>query len=192
MSPLTNYLVIDLEATCCDLKTIPRHEMEIIEIGAVMVDGETLSAIDEFQIFIKPVRHPVLTPFCTQLTTITQNQVDQGVSYPEAIAKMQDWLSPYENYIFGSWGEYDRKQFQQDSKFHHIPFPFNCPHRNLKQLFSDNQGLSRKYGMAQALELAQIPLEGTHHRGLDDAKNIAKLLPFILGYQKISNSLSLK
>ncbi|WP_293128313.1 hypothetical protein [Microcoleus sp. bin38.metabat.b11b12b14.051] len=30
------YLVLDLEATCCDKGSIARNHMEIIEIGAVM------------------------------------------------------------------------------------------------------------------------------------------------------------
>ena len=33
--PPGHYLVIDLEATCCDRGTIEREESEIIEIGAV-------------------------------------------------------------------------------------------------------------------------------------------------------------
>jgi inhibitor of KinA sporulation pathway (predicted exonuclease) len=65
------FLVLDLEATCCDRGTIKRHEMEIIEIGAVMVGAKTLTIRDEFQTFIKPVRHPVLTEFCKSLTSIT-------------------------------------------------------------------------------------------------------------------------
>ncbi|VXD16618.1 Exonuclease RNase T and DNA polymerase III (fragment) [Planktothrix paucivesiculata PCC 9631] len=67
--------------------------------------------------------------------------------------------------------------------------PIAYPHINLKQLFSRTQGLPKRYGMAQALQLAGIPLEGTHHRGIDDARNIAKLLPFILDQQRV-NSLS--
>jgi inhibitor of KinA sporulation pathway (predicted exonuclease) len=39
--------------------------------------------------------------------------------------------------------------------------------------------------MKQALQLAKIELEGTHHRGIDDARNIAKLMPYILGRKKI-------
>ena len=59
--------------------------MEIIEIGAVMVDRETLSIVDEFQTFIKPIRHPILTDFCKQLTSITQSQVDTAPTFPAAI-----------------------------------------------------------------------------------------------------------
>jgi len=103
----------------------------------------------------------------------------------EAIALLKQWLSNYPNAVFGSWGDYDRNQFQQDSKFHNVPFPIAYPHVNLKQHFSDTQGLRKRYGMAQALQLAGIELEGTHHRGIDDARNIAKLLPFILGRQQL-------
>lgn len=71
-----NYLVIDLEATCCDSGTIPQGEMEMIEIGAVVADARSLQPVDEFGAFVRPVRHPILTEFCTALTSITQQQVD--------------------------------------------------------------------------------------------------------------------
>jgi len=180
------YLVLDLEATCCDAETINRDEMEIIEIGAVMVDPKTLNIIDEFQTFIKPVRHPLLTAFCKSLTSISQKQVDVAPTYPEAIALLKNWLSAYSHGVFGSWGDYDRKQFQQDSNFHKVPFPIAYPHVNLKQLFTETQGLRKRYGMAKALQLVSLPLEGTHHRGIDDARNIAKLLPYILGQKQLS------
>ena len=180
------YLVLDLEATCCNKETIKRHEMEIIEVGAVMVEAQGLTIIDEFQTFIKPVRYPVLTQFCQALTSITQTQVDQAPEYVEATALLKKWLSNYSHAVFGSWGDYDRNQFKQDSKFHNVPLPIVYPHVNLKQLFSGNQGLSKRYGMAEALQLAEIALEGKHHRGIDDARNIAKLLPFILGRQQIN------
>lgn len=180
------YLVLDLEATCCDQGTIKRREMEIIEIGAVMVEAQNLTLMDEFQTFIKPVRHPILTDFCRSLTSIDQTQVDQAPGYGEAIALLQKWLSKYSNAVFGSWGDYDRNQFKQDSKFHNVPFPIAYPHVNLKHWFTSTQGLSRRYGMAEALQLSGLTLEGTHHRGIDDARNIAKLLPFILGRQQIT------
>jgi 3'-5' exoribonuclease 1 len=41
--------------------------------------------------------------------------------------------------------------------------------------------------MSEALKLAGIELLGTHHRGIDDARNIARLMPYILGKKKIDN-----
>jgi len=32
--------------------------------------------------------------------------------------------------------------------------------------------------MAKALHILEIPLEGAHHRGIDDARNIKKILVF--------------
>ncbi|WP_144392106.1 3'-5' exonuclease [Pleionea sediminis] len=176
-----NYLIVDLEATCCDIKSIPRQEMETIEIGAVIVDGESLRVIDEFTTFIKPVRHPKLTSFCTELTTIRQVDVDSAPMYAEAISLFKKWLYQYEDFLFCSWGDYDKYQLEQDSSFHNWPFPIGASHLNIKKQFSKSQGLKRKLGMAQALKHTNIELEGTHHRGIDDARNMAKLMPYILG-----------
>ena len=62
--------MIDLEATCCDQDAIPVGKTAIIEIGAVMADARSLQAFDEFGCFVRPVRNPQLTVFCTELTSI--------------------------------------------------------------------------------------------------------------------------
>jgi hypothetical protein len=40
---------------------------------------------------------------------------------------------------------------------------------NVKTLFALAWGLRRELGMRRALERLELPLEGTHHRGVDDA-----------------------
>ena len=83
-------------------------------------------------------------------------------------------------------GDYDRKQFIRECRSSGISYPFGDNHLNLKLRFSEQQSLRRRYGMASALRKAGVPLVGTHHRGIDDARNIARLLPFIVGSQKVS------
>lgn len=183
MSSLQGYekfLIVDLEATCCDKGTVPRQQMEIIEIGAVMVDKSSYEMIDEYQTFIKPVRHPVLTGFCKDLTSITQEDVDAAPTFPEAISDFKKWLYQYNGFAFCSWGDYDKNQLQKDSLIHNIPNPISAEHFNIKKAFSKTQGLKKKLGMAQAMEHMGIPLEGTHHRGIDDARNMAKLMRYIV------------
>jgi inhibitor of KinA sporulation pathway (predicted exonuclease) len=174
------YLVIDLEATCDDQGAVPKHEMEIIEVGAVLVEARELSPVGEFQTFIKPVRHPTLTPFCTGLTTITQADVDGAPGFRDAMLALRRFVGARQ-VTFGSWGDYDRKQFDQDAGYHHVALPFLARHVNLKKMFSDSLGEKKRFGMAQALERVGLPLVGTHHRGIDDARNIAGLLPWSLG-----------
>jgi len=178
-----NYLVIDLEATCCDSGTIPQGETEIIEIGAVMADAQSLQPVDEFGAFVRPVRHPVLTEFCTALTSITQQQVDTAMGFPDVLARLIQWATAYPNHLFSSWGEYDRKQLARDCSFHRVRYPFK-DHVNLKRLFAKAMGLRKPDGMAPALRRVGLPLQGTHHRGIDDARNIVRLLPYILAHDR--------
>jgi inhibitor of KinA sporulation pathway (predicted exonuclease) len=86
------YLIVDLEATCSDKGAVPRHEMEIIEIGAVMQSSRTFEIESEFQTFVRPVRHPELTEFCTELTGITQDHVAAAPSFSGARGLGMRWV----------------------------------------------------------------------------------------------------
>jgi 3'-5' exoribonuclease 1 len=184
MTSKRNYLVIDLEATCDNGGLVPKREMEIIEIGAVLVDAINFEPIAEFQSFVRPVRHPTLTPFCRQLTSITQAEVDAAPGFPEVIRSLQDFMNN-QRPLFCSWGNYDRGQFGLDAGYHQVELPFGSDHLNLKQAFSDALGTRKRFGMAAALRELGIPLTGTHHRGIDDARNIATILPYAIGARPI-------
>jgi inhibitor of KinA sporulation pathway (predicted exonuclease) len=177
------YLVVDLEATCDEQRRIPQRQMEIIEIGAVLVDAATLEPVGDFQTFVRPVVHPALTAFCRQLTTIAQADVDGAPTFPEAIERLRRFLGG-RRALFCSWGKYDRNQLALDARRHGVKLPFGEDHLNLKQRFSEQLGEEQRYGMAGALRRVGLPLRGTHHRGIDDARNIARLLPWALGRAK--------
>ena len=181
-SPPASYVVIDVEATCDDGGRVPRHEMEIIEIGAVLVSAEDHAPVGEFQSFVRPVRHPALTPFCTALTSITQADVDAAPAFPEVFGRLARWIQAHPApHVFCSWGDYDRTQFERDCIFHGIPYGLPQRHVNLKRAFAERLGIAKRLGMSAALAHAGLPLQGTHHRGIDDARNIARLLPIALG-----------
>lgn len=52
------FLIIDVEATCNNDDSFPVNEMEMIEIGAVVICADSLIKLDEFCTFIQPKRHP--------------------------------------------------------------------------------------------------------------------------------------
>jgi len=89
MPDYDHYLVIDLEASCDDRGSIPHQDREIIEIGAVMVKVQDFTPVDEWQSFVRPIRHPMLTPLCTRLTSIQQSDVDSAPRFPEAVAGLR-------------------------------------------------------------------------------------------------------
>lgn len=171
------YLVVDLEATCDDRGAIPRGENETIEIGAVLVDGASLRTIAEQTVFVRPIVNPELTPFCTSLTTITQDMVDHALLFPAALARLVAFGT---RALFCSWGAYDRNQLAADAARHKIAMPF-ADHWNLKEGYAMRTGSRRGLGTMAALRRLGIQPTGTHHRGIDDARNIARMLPYILG-----------
>lgn len=174
------HLVIDLEATCDENHRIPRAQTEIIEIGAVLADADTLTPVGEWSTFVKPVVHRKITPFCTRLTSITQSDVDAAPTFREAIAQLARFIAGRDA-LFCSWGDYDRDQLARDAARHGVKLPFGPGHLNLKRRFSEQLGDPEQYGMSSALRRVGLRLQGTHHRGIDDARNITRLLPWILG-----------
>ncbi|WP_375573174.1 3'-5' exonuclease [Ahrensia marina] len=171
-------LAVDVEATCDDQGRIPRGEMEIIEIGAVLLDAK-LDQVGEFQTFIRPFKNPVLTPFCIELTSISQDEINNAPTVHEAFRALGAWLQTFQPFSWCSWGDYDQKQFKQDSVRTGAPWPFPGPHFNAKQLYADKT-LGRKLGLAEAIEDQGLEWVGTHHRGIDDARNVARILQRVL------------
>lgn len=176
---LDKIIVVDIEATCWDGETPKGMESDIIEIGVCFLDVNTGKISDNKGILVKPERSTIDT-FCTELTTITQEMVAQdGISFKEACSLLKkQYLSS--SYAWASFGAYDLKQFQRQCSAMGVGFPFGPSHINVKTLFALKKKLGHEQGMAGALEMLGIPLEGTHHRGVDDAKNIAKILNWIL------------
>ena len=173
------YMIIDVEATCCNEGSVPRDEMEIIEIGSVMLDACTYEVVSEFQSFIRPVRHPNLTEFCTDLTGITQTDVDDAPLLPQVLNKMKQWMKTFNDSLFCSWGDYDRRQFIQDCQYHGIQYPFRSDHLNLKKEFSRSLSQRKTFGIERALRYIGLDFVGSHHRGIDDARNIARIVRWV-------------
>ena len=167
--------VIDLEATCWQGSPPPGEVNEIIEIGVCVLDLSSLERVHRRSILVRPARSTV-SSFCTQLTSLTQEMVDAGTTLADACSQLRtDLDSPARPWA--SWGEYDRNQFLRQCDQDAVPYPFGEVHLNAKQIYAQAYGLPRRAaGMAQALQHAGLPLVGRHHRGDDDAWNIAALI----------------
>ncbi|MFJ1709062.1 exonuclease domain-containing protein [Kitasatospora sp. NPDC088346] len=166
--------VVDVEATCWDGQPPPGAVSEIIEIGLTVVDPAAGKRVGRHRILVRPARSTV-SPFCTRLTGLTPAEVDTGLTFAEACrllaAEHRAGSRPW-----ASWGDYDRNQFIRQCRATGTAYPFGRRHTNAKLVFTEANGLRKRPGMAEALRLAGLPLEGRHHRGEDDAWNIAALV----------------
>ena len=179
------WIVVDLEATCwsadddAQLAAHQRSESEIIEIGAVQLDPVTRAVTSEFQSFVRPVRHPHLSNFCRELTHIKQDDVDEAPPFPTAYARFLSWMGGDDGAVLASWGRYDHNQLRRQAVAAGLGEPQWVPH-NIKAAFSDwyriHTGRRSRHGLGRAVRELGWEFEGTAHRGIDDARNAAKLL----------------
>jgi inhibitor of KinA sporulation pathway (predicted exonuclease) len=175
---LDQILVIDLEATCWEGDPPPGQDHEIIEIGLCVLDVATGRRLDNPSIIVQPV-HSTVSTYCTQLTTLTQEEIEGGISLRQACRILETQYGSRQR-LWASYGDYDRKQFQRECQAHGIDYPFGDGHINVKSLFAVAHGLRQEVPLDQAMEMLGFPLEGTHHRGGDDAWNIARILAHLL------------
>jgi inhibitor of KinA sporulation pathway (predicted exonuclease) len=171
---LDHILVIDIESTCWDGPPPKGQENDIIEVGVCQLEVGSGRRFGKRSILVKPERSTV-SPFCTGLTTLTQEQVDAGVPFKDACKILEvEYLSGER--LWASYGDYDRRQFEKQCRDQGVRYPFGPGHLNVKTLFAVVRALPGEVGLPQALALLGLPLEGTHHRGHDDAWNIAAVL----------------
>jgi inhibitor of KinA sporulation pathway (predicted exonuclease) len=176
---LDHILVIDIEATCWEGGYPPKGESnDVIEIGLVPLELSTGRRLEKRCVLVRPERSTV-GPFCTQLTTLTQEQVAGGILFKDACKILEEEYHSTER-LWGSFGDYDRRQIERQCREQGVRYPFGPSHLNAKTLCSIAKGLRTEVELVAAMNLFGLPMEGTHHRGADDAWNIAALVAVLL------------
>jgi len=170
-----NFIVLDLEATCWEGRP-PSKVQEIIEIGAFRLNpyGEVTGTFNKF---IRPILNPRLSHFCRELTSIEQGFIDRANEFPKVIEHFQDWAEIFdEDYLLCSWGNFDKKMLIQDCRLHGMDYDWiEGYHINVKGQYQELKRLRRPRGLKRAVTTEGFEFTGTHHRGIDDAENLAKV-----------------
>lgn len=173
-------VVLDFEATCDD-GPMTHHPQKIIEFPAVVLCAKTGKTIHpEFHEYVDPAQP--ITEFCTDLTGITQEQVDAGAPIKEVMVRHVEWLyahglDPYDpkahpRFAYVTCGDWDLKTCVVNDSVS----PPTCMRRwiNIKRPFRDLTG-KKGGGMKGMLTGLGLPLVGRHHSGIDDTRNIAAI-----------------
>ncbi len=194
------YCILDFEATCWDSPTRDNQGKphEIIEFPSVLYkvnDKNRLEYVSEFQKYCKPVLNPKLSAFCTELTGIEQKTVDSAELFPYVMNAHYKWLlkstdNQVNDVIFVTCGAWDFSRMLVDElrrwvadkqlvmelhKFMQNPPAVYWGYMNIKTLFTKFYNV-KAGGMVSMLKKLKLKLDGRHHSGLDDCKNISKIL----------------
>lgn len=169
-------LVVDCEATCWEKpKDQPAGQKnEIIQISMVPLSLRNLTVGEPKSLFVKPSTSKV-SRFCTRITSLTQEQVDAGISFKEACEHLvKEFSSKTTPWV--SWTDYDCKQFQYQCKEMKVDYPFGAGHWDFSTTFAKMMGLEHDVSLTIALKIVGLEFEGARHSDANEAFNIARVM----------------
>jgi len=167
-------VVFDLEFTAWQGSmargwSLPFELKEIVQIGAVKLDAETLRTVDEFAMVVRPRVNPVLSDYLVALTGITNDEVaNRGVDFAIAYRAFLDFVGKGASWAFGR----DDLIFEENMRLYGLVLP-PAPYGNVIPWFAQH-GIDLSGG--HACDVAQAtgaPFEGRKHDALSDARSVA-------------------
>jgi inhibitor of KinA sporulation pathway (predicted exonuclease) len=172
----TAAVVFDLEFTAWEGSrqrrwSLPGERTEVVQIGAVKLDAETLRVLDEFEILVQPRLNPRLSDYLITLTGISNEALaSRGVDFVSAYRAFLDFVGPSHIWAFGR----DELIFADNLKLYGwekvLPIP---PYHNVIPWFAENGvDLAGKHACDVA-EAAGAVFEGRRHDALADAHGVA-------------------
>jgi inhibitor of KinA sporulation pathway (predicted exonuclease) len=181
MNPIEIFMSLDLEMN--------QPSRRIIQIGACVGNIKTGAIFEKISLFVNPYER--LNPYITDLTKITQEDVDNGYTLEEAYRKLQDLHSKYGAFINCiTWGGGDSQELLTQLKEDNPSFEGWCFGRrwiDTKTLFVSwrfSQGQPIQGGLAKSMLKVGLKFEGQKHNATDDAVNTFKMYARMLRYMK--------
>lgn len=161
----------------------------IIQIGIVIGDiySGTVYEKKDWIVFADEE----INPFITQLTTITQDMVNNGVFLHEAYNEMTELYKKHNCTLnFVTWGGGDHRCFREQLKIHYeknlldkIQWEYGHREFDVKTLFLAFAMASQmkvRSGLAKSMTRIGMAFKGTKHWAPDDAHNTFDLMVNLL------------
>ena len=169
-------VAFDLETTDSDF-----NAGEIIQIGAVVLN-EDLQIQQTFSNYLKPFTK-YRNPEAMAVNKITEETLSVAPSKAGVLSEFEQFAlhgTGKEHPILASWGTYFdvtflRGEYQKLQR----PYPFSYRCIDLKSIAIwelAKRGQSLSGGVSRFLEALGLTFEGNQHDGLDDIKNVVRIL----------------
>ncbi|XP_009603179.1 uncharacterized exonuclease domain-containing protein At3g15140 isoform X2 [Nicotiana tomentosiformis] len=183
---LEYFLVLDLEG-----------KVEILEFPVLLFDAKTMDVVDLFHRFVRPTKmheERINEYIEGKYGKLGVDRVwhDTAIPFAEVIEQFEVWLGQCQLWrnelggclnkaAFVTCGNWDLKtKVPQQCNVAGMKLPpYFMEWINLKDVFL-NFYKRRAKGMLSMMRELQMPLLGSHHLGIDDAKNIARVLQHML------------
>lgn len=175
---MKNYLLVDFEFTTYN-RPVGRpsaYFSEIIEIGAVLFDGESFKELARYQSFVKPRFFPKQAKDSMDFCMITEKDMKQAAEFPDMVKKMAEMYKAGETY-FVAWGDSDYNVLDTACKRYKIANPIKFEdYLDLAEGYKLMKGDNYTTGLKAATGEQEVDTAGLWHTAFDDANNTGKLL----------------
>ena len=165
-----NYIIFDMEWNQPSSPKEKNHALihgEIIQIGFFVLD-DRLETLHKEDILIKPVCYPAINKYVSILTGISQDMLEKGVCFSDAIRRMSEYFQ--DDTVLFTWGDDDMPILRENMKYHGITDIALPMHYNLQRFFCGQTGTpSRQIALKTAAEHFGIDPDIQAHNALNDA-----------------------
>ncbi|KAJ1545014.1 3'-5' exoribonuclease 1 [Nowakowskiella sp. JEL0078] len=132
--------------------------------------------------YVLPTVNPQLSEFCIELTGIQQSQIDEAEPFFQVLCRMEEWLStystpPFIDVMFITDGPWDLRDFlRKQCQSSRIPRPlYTRKFIDIRRLFMGHYDCKRQ-NLVGMLEYLGMTFNGREHSGIDDTRNIARIV----------------
>ena len=169
------YITLDLEwnqayaekALAVQRRLASRLRGEVIQIGAVKLD-KNMNICGSYQIIVKPKYFKKLHRHVSELTGISQENIDMGTAFPDAAERFKRWCG--KDFAFLTWGPDDIPMLKENFNVHGMKSDWLDSVYDLQLIFNRQTEDSKKQrSLEYAMEHFEIPQNLPAHDALNDA-----------------------
>jgi inhibitor of KinA sporulation pathway (predicted exonuclease) len=164
-------LYLDLECTFWEEPPPLGMKREIIEIGVVEMDLQSLTIVREAVYFVRPRRWDI-SQACTKLTGITAEDIQSALPFGDVLNALTAEFSPATK-LCCTWGD-DAEVIAHTCHSHGQKSPFRHIF-DVGYFFQRAFLLKQQSSLGGALEMLGLDPEGIPHGALVDARNTARI-----------------
>lgn len=183
---MTKYMCfMDFEYTTTGNKAYDKNNdgIEIISIAGVIID-QNYNTVKEFHELARPIKNFKLHPFCTELTGITQEMVDNANFFNKVADNFMTFIQEYisdENELFiYTWGDMDIDAIDRTFKINQYTGDFeyvrnkivNIQKRICCSIFYKKKPIKSVWSLQDVKSIYNLPISSFQHNALYDARDL--------------------
>ncbi len=162
-------LFLDFEMSMHPYHKQPDFTQEIIQAGYVLVDAAD-NVLEEHRTFIRPKKHPRITPRTKKFLDVGQADVDDGVSFETFYARLRGLVQEHAPAIV-VWGRNDKLALQEAYTIHNLrPLGRGARFVNLLELHKNYFHLKNDLGLLKTYLAYGFQQDEQAHDALEDAR----------------------